>query len=295
MNKVSIHAILKSAISPLLVIIGLGLMVSLPSCVNSQKFIIDDHSHQAQGKNQRIQSIVLHYTAEDDAESIRVLTTENVSAHYLIPLFENPTIYHLVPDNERAWHAGSGEFGGRRVLNDTSIGIEIVNEGIKKDYRKLTPLNNEGYHPPEHFVEFTDTQIKKLAFLIKTLTKKYDIQPTQIIGHSDMAPSRKIDPGAKFPWERLYKEYDIGAWYDEADKQQFMVDGSFETSSVSEIKRLLKAYGYAINDANEWDKSSRDVIYAFQLHFRPQVINGVMDLETYAILKALNKKYVDTQ
>ncbi|WP_296402904.1 N-acetylmuramoyl-L-alanine amidase [Psychrobacter sp.] len=277
----------------LTLIMGLGLVMTQMSCVGSSRFVIDSQSYQAQGKNQRISSIVLHYTAEDEEESIRLLTTANVSAHYLIPLTQNNKIYQLVADNERAWHAGSGEFAGRRVLNDTSIGIEIVNEGIKKEFRKTRNSDNNGYHPSEHFVEFSDIQVQKLAQLISSLTKKYQIEPTQIIGHSDMAPSRKIDPGAKFPWERLYKEYGIGAWYDDVDKQHFMTDGSFETATVAEIKQLLKDYGYAINDSDKWDKASRNVVYAFQLHFRPQQIDAKMDLETYAILKALSKKYVE--
>lgn len=279
----------------ILLALGLSLTLPLTGCVSttSPHYIIDSQTYHAQGKNQRISSIILHYTAENEAESLRLLTTANVSAHYLIPLAENNTIYQLVLDNERAWHAGKGAFAGRNVLNDTSIGIEIVNEGIKKECRSAENSNNDGYHSPEHFVEFTDTQVQKVAQLIQKLSDKYEIQPTHIIGHSDMAPSRKIDPGAKFPWERLYKEYGIGAWYEEADKQRFIKDGSFETMTILEIKQLFRAYGYAINNTDEWDKPSRDVIYAFQLHFTSHKLTGKMDLETYAILRALNTKYVD--
>ena len=278
---------------PFLLMFGLSFSCALSSCVDSSRFVIDRQSYQAQGKSERIKSIVLHYTAEDEAESIRLLTEENVSAHYLIPSTENNTIYQLVADNERAWHAGDGEFAGRQILNDTSIGIEIVNEGIKKRYRRTTNEDNNGYHPPEHYVEFTDTQVRKLAQLIKELTNKYQIEPTLIIGHSDLAPSRKIDPGAKFPWERLYKEFNIGAWYDEFDKAYFMNSADFESATVADIKQLFRDYGYAINNNDDWDKPSRDVVYAFQLHFRPDKIDGTMDLETYAILRALNKKYVE--
>lgn len=283
------------ALVALFMSLGVCTSLALTGCMTATtpRYIIDSKTYHAQGKNQRISSIILHYTAENEAESLRLLTTANVSAHYLIPLAENNTIYQLVPDNERAWHAGKGAFAGRRVLNDTSIGIEIVNEGIKKEFRSAENTNNDGYHPPEHFVEFTDTQVQKVAQLIQKLSDKYEIEPTRIIGHSDMAPSRKIDPGAKFPWEHLYKKYGIGAWYEEADKQRFIKDGSFETMTIVEIKQLFRAYGYAINNTDEWDKPSRDVIYAFQLHFRPHKLTGKMDLETYAILRALNIKYVD--
>lgn len=276
-------------------LIALSLCITLPliSCVatTEPRFVIDDQSYQSQGKNERINFIVLHYTAEDEPTSLELLTTKNVSAHYLIPSTDNHKIYHLVPDNERAWHAGSGGFAGRTVLNDTSIGIEIVNDGIQPLYRGSLKSQNLAYHPAEHFVEFKEIQVRKIAQLVTDLAKRYDIAPTNIIGHSDMAPSRKIDPGAKFPWERLYKEYGVGAWYDEADKQQFMNEEEFAKQSIADIKQALRDYGYQINNTEEWDKPSRNVIYAFQLHFRPDNLSAEMDLETYAILRALNKKY----
>lgn len=279
-------------------LVGVSLALSLLSgcAIHSAPHYVIDNSHQAQGKSQRIRFIVLHYTAENEEASLEILTKGNVSAHYLVPLADNNKVYQLVPEEERAWHAGAGGFEGRKILNDTSIGIEIVNLGIAPQLRgqnaKVALEANNGYHPPHHYVDFTESQIKKVAHLVKDIAERYEIEPTNIIGHSDMAPSRKIDPGAKFPWERLYKEYGVGAWYNEADKQQFLTEGSFEAATIPEIKQLFSDYGYQINDSDEWDKSSRDVIYAFQLHFRPQKINGLMDLETYAILKALNKKYV---
>lgn len=279
-------------------VVGISLALSLLSgcAVHSAPHYVIDKSHQAQGKSQRIRFIVLHYTAENEAASLEILTKGNVSAHYLVPLANDHTIYQLVAENERAWHAGAGGFDGRQILNDTSIGIEIVNLGIAPEFRgqnaKMALEANNGYHPPHHYVDFTELQIQKVAHLVQDIAARYEIEPTNIIGHSDMAPSRKIDPGAKFPWEQLYRQYGVGAWYDESDKQQFMADGSFKSASIPEIKQLFSDYGYQINDSEEWDKPSRDVIYAFQLHFRPQKINGVMDLETYAILKALNKKYV---
>lgn len=273
-------------------LLALSLTLPLSGCVTTPHPSFEiDKTYQAQGQNQRIHFIVLHYTAEDDADSLRILTQNQVSAHYLIPATNDYKIYQLVDDDKRAWHAGSGSFAGRSVLNDTSIGIEIVNDGIAKPYRGALKRDNLEYHPKAHYVDFTELQVRKIAQLVNSLAAKYEIAPTNIIGHSDMAPSRKIDPGAKFPWERLYKEFGIGAWYDEADKQQFMNQAEFERQSIADIKREFKKYGYAINDTDEWDKPSRNVIYAFQLHFRPDNLSAEMDLETYAILKALNKKY----
>ena len=258
---------------------------------DSESFIIDSETYQATGKSERIKSIVLHYTVSNNARSINTLTTGQVSAHYLILDYNDDKIYNLVPESERAWHAGDGGFAGRTILNDTSIGIEIVNSGIKPEYRDALKNGNLDYHPYDHYVEFDELQIKKVAQLVQDLAARYKISPKNIIGHADMAPSRKIDPGAKFPWQRLYKEYGIGAWYDEFDKQFFMNQDAFAAATIPEIKQAFRDYGYQINDSAEWDKASRNVVYAFQLHFRPQQPTGELDLETYAILKALNKKY----
>ena len=276
-----------------------GLTLPLTGCVtthntqiaNSESFIIDSETYQATGKSERIKSIVLHYTVSDNARSINTLTTGQVSAHYLILDHNDDKIYNLVPESERAWHAGDGGFAGRMILNDTSIGIEIVNSGIKPEYRDALKNGTLEYHPYEHYVAFDELQIKKVAQLVQDLAARYKISPKNIIGHADMAPSRKIDPGAKFPWQRLYKEYGIGAWYDEFDKQFFMHQDAFAAATIPEIKQAFRDYGYQINDRDEWDKASRNVVYAFQLHFRPQQPTGELDLETYAILKALNKKY----
>lgn len=275
-----------------------GLAVSLVGCVTTtpqvattKNYVVDSDTYQATGKSQRIKTIVLHYTVSDNERSIKTLTTGNVSAHYLILDKDDDKIYNLVPESERAWHAGDGGFSGRTILNDTSIGIEIVNSGIKPEYRDTLKNGELDYHLYEHYVTFSELQIKKVAELVQDIATRYDISPKNIIGHSDMAPSRKIDPGAKFPWQYLYNQYGIGAWYDEADKQFFMNQEAFAAATIPEIKQAFRAYGYQINDSEEWDKASRDVIYAFQLHFRPQHPTGELDLETYAILKALNKKY----
>ena len=265
----------------------------LIGCVatSAPRYVVDSETYQSTGKSERIKTIVLHYTVSDNQRSIKTLTTGNVSAHYLVLDSDDNKIYNLVPESERAWHAGDGDFAGRTILNDTSIGIEIVNSGIKPEYRDALKNGTLDYHPYEHYVAFDELQIKKVAQLVQDIAARYDISPKNIIGHSDMAPSRKIDPGAKFPWEQLYKDYGIGAWYDEFDKQFLMNQDEFASATIPEIKQAFRKYGYQINDTDTWDKASRDVVYAFQLHFRAQQPTGNMDSETYAILQALNKKY----
>ena len=251
------------------------------------KFQVDSSSYVATGKNERIQFIVVHYTATDNVGSIKELTSSRVSSHFLILDEDDNKIYSLVPLEQRAWHAGTSSFRGRTNINDTSVGIEIVSDGIAREYR---PDPNP-YHPYDHYVDYKPVQIEKTAQIIKYVAEKYNVPAKNIVAHSDIAPSRKKDPGAKFPWKELYDKYNIGAWYDEADKQTFMDEEKFKATSIREIKDELRKYGYEINRLDEWDKESKDVVYAFQLHFNSKNATGEMDLETFAILKALNKKY----
>ena len=255
---------------------------------NIGKFQVDSSTYISRGKEERIKFIILHYTALDNVGSIRELTG-GVSAHFLVLDEDDNKIYSLVPLEQRAWHAGVSAFRGRTNINDTSVGIEIVNDGIAKEYRS----DPNPYHPYDHYVDYKPIQIEKVAQIIKYVAEKYNIPARNIVAHSDIAPSRKKDPGAKFPWKELYDKYNIGAWYDEADKQKFMDEEKFKATSIREIKDELRKYGYEINRLDEWDKESKDVVYAFQLHFNPQNATGEMDLETFAILKALNKKYPD--
>ena len=255
---------------------------------NIGKFQVDSSTYISRGKEERIKFIILHYTALDNVGSIRELTG-GVSAHFLVLDEDDNKIYSLVPLEQRAWHAGVSAFRGRTNINDTSVGIEIVNDGIAKEYRS----DPNPYHPYDHYVDYKPIQIEKVAQIIKYVAEKYNIPARNIVAHSDIAPSRKKDPGAKFPWKELYDKYNIGAWYDEADKQEFMDEEKFNATSIREIKDELRKYGYEINRLDEWDKESKDVVYAFQLHFNPKNATGEMDLETFAILKALNKKYPD--
>ncbi|EEO43502.2 hypothetical protein FSDG_02061 [Fusobacterium animalis 7_1] len=255
---------------------------------NIGKFQVDSSTYISRGKEERIKFIILHYTALDNVGSIRELTG-GVSAHFLVLDEDDNKIYSLVPLEQRAWHAGVSAFRGRTNINDTSVGIEIVNDGIAKEYRS----DPNPYHPYDHYVDYKPIQIEKVAQIIKYVAEKYNIPARNIVAHSDIAPSRKKDPGAKFPWKELYDKYNIGAWYDETDKQKFMDEEKFKATSIREIKDELRKYGYEINRLDEWDKESKDVVYAFQLHFNPKNATGEMDLETFAILKALNKKYPD--
>jgi N-acetylmuramoyl-L-alanine amidase len=245
------------------------------------------------GFSRRIRFLVMHYTAVDFAASVKLLSGDGrVSAHYLVPDpteqtyidtgFKGMHIFNLVDENERAWHAGTSDWAGRSNLNDTAVGIEIVNLA-SGDIGDIT------------FPPFNATQIDAVKELALNIIQRYpDMLPTNIVGHSDIAPGRKSDPGAAFPWKVLY-DAGIGAWYDEATRdkclQQFEAQG---IPDKDDILSALKTYGYGIADAGT-DEGYKNLIRAFQLHFRQDNYGGVVDVETAAILYALVEKYFPGQ
>ncbi len=256
---------------------------------------IDPVTYNSVGQNFRQRFIVLHYTALDDESSIKVLTEQEVSAHFLITTSDKEPIYNLVPEDKRAWHAGESEWKSSKNLNDSSIGIEIVNLGLNEvtltdsDTATARALKNQYRQAP-----YTEEQIKKIAILVKYLSEKYEIAPENILGHSDIAPQRKLDPGPMFPWKELYDKYNIGMWYDEDEKNKIQTEigAEFDILTVTAYQNEFKKFGYAIQITGVYDKQTANVIKAFQLHFRQENFNGALDIETYSILKALNKKYI---
>ena len=242
----------------------------------------------AVGQNFRQKYIILHYTALDDDKSVRVLTEQSVSSHYLVNNLGDREIYQLVDENKRAYHAGISAWKNDKMLNDTSIGIEIVNSGYTVD-----SANNR------IFPEFDDNQVQKVAALVKDIATRYMISPTNILGHSDIAPTRKQDPGPKFPWKKLYQQHQIGMWYDEATKENFvnqimLEDHAFQMTTapyIFKVQTALKKLGYDINPSGTYDDATKKTVEAFQFHFRPENFDGLMDTESWAILQALNQKY----
>ena len=238
-------------------------------------------------QNFRQKYVILHYTALDHDKSVRVLTTQAVSSHYLVNDSTDIEIYQLVDENKRSYHAGISSWRKDATLNDTSIGIEIVNEGFKVVNEKKV------------FVPFPEHQVKKVAALVQDIVTRYQIPPTNVLAHSDIAPTRKQDPGPLFPWKKLYDEYGIGMWYDDATVQSFqsqIIPEEFnakinEMAFVMKVQIALKQFGYGITETGVWDDATKKTIEAFQYHFRPQNYDGKIDIETWAILQALIQKY----
>ncbi|HHT8827643.1 TPA: N-acetylmuramoyl-L-alanine amidase [Yersinia enterocolitica] len=275
-------------------LLSTGLLLLLAGCSSSHRDnphqLIDrgeykvDTSTPSIAQNERVRFLVLHYTATDDAESLRLLTQGDVSAHYLVKthpesLNGKPVVLQLVPESQRAWHAGVSYWQGRNNLNDTSIGIEIVNRGFTERM-----LRREWY-------AYNESQIELIERLTKDIVERYNIDPANVVAHSDIAPLRKSDPGPLFPWKRL-AEQGIGAWPDDATVNKYINGRNMSgMASVTIIQQALARYGYQIPQSGELDNETKQVIKAFQMHFRAQNFSGIPDVETEAIALALVEKY----
>ena len=225
----------------------------------------------------QIKFIILHYTGmEKESEAIDKLTNiqSEVSSHYLIK--NNGNIITLVPDLYIAWHAGKSSWKNYKSLNQNSIGIEITNPGHEFGYKN-----------------FSKKKISSLLKLSKFLMKKYKISPKNILGHSDISPERKKDPGEKFPWEYLSKN-NICLWHT-LKKKELMKSRNFKTSQKEKkffFNNLFKI-GYSRKTPKNLNKNSylRDVTKAFQRRFRQELINGKIDKECLFISKNLIYRY----
>ncbi|MCH8544675.1 MAG: N-acetylmuramoyl-L-alanine amidase [Alcanivorax sp.] len=243
-----------------------------------------DRSHVAPSHNSRVYHLVIHYTGHHEARALHTLTGPRVSAHYLMPLPARqsrggaPLIYQLVEEKRRAWHAGVSEWGDRRNINDTSIGIEITNAGPRGTLFGL------------YWARYPEDQIEAVIALAQDIIARHDIDPVNVVAHSDVAPSRKLDPGPRFPWRRLY-EAGIGAWPDDDIVACYEAVFSVAPPSVTSLQAGLRGYGYPIVVSGEMDAQTRDVLRAFQLHFRQRRHDGQVDVETQAVLWALLVKY----
>lgn len=230
-----------------------------------------DTSVEAVSHNSRVGIIVLHYTAADSPTSLEILSRKNVSSHYLITDHQPPRIYQLVDENRRAWHAGVAQWYGRTDVNTGSIGIEIVNPGRQGD--TFPPYQRE--------------QIELVKKLVADIANRHEVKPHNIVGHSDVAPQRKIDPGPMFPWEELAKA-GLGRWFSheqaQAHEQDFKEKGLPDTLWIQE---QLKRAGYDVPLSGTLDQATRNVIAAFQMHYRPSRHDGQPDAETLGILRAL--------
>ena len=236
-----------------------------------------DTTYTSKNQDSRVQFLVIHFTEEDWDSSLNSLTQPSsrpVSAHYLVR--DDPVVvYRLVDESQRAWHAGVSSWRGNTQLNSSSIGIEIVN------------LGNKG-SPPEatDYREFKPAQLDAVVGLVKDIVHRYGIRPENVVGHSDIAPTRRTDPGPKFPWKRLADEGLI-RWPDAAAVAQRRVEFEQSLPDVEWFQEKLARVGYAVPRNGELDEVTSRVLLVFQMKYRPALYTGLPDAETAAILDVL--------
>jgi N-acetylmuramoyl-L-alanine amidase len=215
--------------------------------------------------------IVLHYTgmtSADEALDRLCSVSAQVSSHYLV--FEDGRVFQLVPEARRASHAGVSSWEGETDINSRSIGIEIANPG------------HDGGYP-----DFPDVQIDAVIALCRDILARRPMRADRVVAHSDVAPSRKNDPGEKFPWQRLHAA-GIGLWVEPAPLGD---DGGLAKGAhgpaVAALQSSLAAYGYGIAPSGRFDQAMHDVVVAFQRHFRPARVDGIADRSTIETLHRL--------
>ncbi|MEO0982828.1 MAG: N-acetylmuramoyl-L-alanine amidase [Pseudomonadota bacterium] len=224
--------------------------------------------------------LVLHYTGMESASAALARMRDpaaEVSAHYMVD--EAGVIFRLVPEDKRAWHAGVSSWAGQGDLNSRSIGIEIVNGG--HDF----PLP-DGSLPP-----FPPAQIAAVTSLCQAIIARWSVPQARIVGHSDIAPARKRDPGELFPWKTL-AEAGIGLWPPDPDPDGQMGAGlgtSDRGEPVVRLQTALAAIGYGIEATSQYDAATVDVMTAFQRRWAPDRVSGQADWMSIARVEAVRR------
>jgi N-acetylmuramoyl-L-alanine amidase len=235
-----------------------------------------DVSRNAKGQDSRAMFLVIHYTVADLPWSLKILTEQEVSAHYLVTDESPPRIYRLVDENRRAWHSGASGWKGHRLLNASSIGIEIVHPGFK-----LGPDKERIYQP------FSAAQIDTLIPLVQDIVKRHRILPERILGHGEVTPSYKEDPGPTFPWQRLAALGITPPWPDAArvEAQRLLFEAT--PPDATWVQKALAKHGYVVEPTGQFDKQTQRVLMNFQMRYRPAHYSGQPDAETAALLHVL--------
>lgn len=231
-----------------------------------------DTSHESVVQASRVQFLILHYTVADFERSLDILARQGrVSSHYLVQ--EDPVkVYRLVDESRLARHAGVSYWAGNAMLNASSVGIEIVNPGY------VDTAEGRVYAP------YPRAQIDIVIELVKEIVARHDIRPEHVLGHADIAPGRKQDPGPMFPWKRLAEE-GIIPWPDAAQvAERLDHHRGNPLPDVAWFQKRLAVVGYRVPLDGELDEATRNVISTFQMKYRPADIGGLPDAETAALL-----------
>lgn len=219
-----------------------------------------------------IYMVILHYTATQTAQIAcdwLCNQVSEVSSHYLIT--ENGHIIQMVDEEKRAWHAGLSSWEGQTDINSCSIGIEIQHTG-------------------DVSIAYPDEQITALLSLLEDILSRYQIFPQHILGHSDVAPGRKVDPGSHFPWAKL-AEKGYGHYtkpIEICSGERFQIGDAGQ--HIWDLQSLFVRYGYNLCLNGQYDEHFFHVVKSFQMHYRPQKCDGILDISTIQTLKALIDK-----
>jgi N-acetylmuramoyl-L-alanine amidase len=256
------------------------LMVAVALCLGACATGLPiDGRYSAKSQDSRVQFVIVHFTTVDFPKSLKTLTEDEVSSHYLISERVNEVpakIYQLVDESRRAFHAGASSWKGASMLNAASIGIEIVNLGYREE-----PSGRVWY-------PFQPEQIDLVVALLKKIVAEHGIKPDRILGHSDIAPGRKNDPGPKFPWKRLADEGLI-IWPDAALVQRGLSVYSQQLPDIAWFQQKLIAHGFSVPTTGLLDPATRSALEAFQMKYRQSKFDGEPDAETAALLDALTQ------
>ncbi|WP_082363885.1 N-acetylmuramoyl-L-alanine amidase [Rhodopseudomonas sp. AAP120] len=234
--------------------------------------VIPSPNFGERNKGRQPDMIVLHYTGMPDVESALTRLCKagtEVSAHYVV--LEDGRILQCVQEAKRAWHAGVAKWAGEDDINSCSIGIEIINRG-----------HDWGY--PDYPLR----QIAAVIALCRGIIIRRGIAPHRVLGHSDVAPARKKDPGEKFPWRSLAAS-GVGLFVEPAriEPDSETLKHGAEGDDVRALQQALADYGYGIAVSGKYDHATTEVVTAFQRHFRPEKVDGIADSSTLATLHAL--------
>jgi len=238
-----------------------------------------DTSRSSVGQDSRVLFLVIHYTVADLPISLKILTEQQVSAHYLLSDEAKPRIYRLVDEGRRAWHSGASGWRGHRLLNSSSIGIEIVHPGSKPG------LDGQPVYQP-----FPERQIEALIPLIQDIVKRHGIKPERILGHGEVTPAYKQDPGPTFPWRRLAELGITPPWPEAALVDAARARHTLALPDALWFQQALERHGYPVQVTGVMDTQTERVLMNFQMRYRPTNYSGQMDAESAAILEVLNAR-----
>ena len=241
----------------------------IPDYPDARVVVSPNHGERAAGTRPEI--ILLHYTGMGSAEaalSWLCNPDSQVSSHYFV--HEDGRVDQLVPEARRAWHAGQGAWAGEGDINSRSIGIEIANGGH-----------------PAGLPDFPDAQIDSVVRLCLDCVNRHSIRPEMVLGHSDTAPVRKVDPGEKFPWARLHAA-GVGHYVEPAAIAggRFFQRGDVG-QPIEALQSMLAMYGYTVEISGNYCEKTEGAVSAFQRHFRPALVDGIADMSTIDTLHRL--------